>query len=281
VRIYVAGPYTPSEAGSEEVREQERVANIARADEMARELLHLGHTPFVPHTMMRGWEDTKGVSREQAERVCFEWVGQCDALLYLGASPGADKERAVAVALKLPIFTPTDLPSAENIKPKHTEAMREGYLREYSECAESYRHTYSTMWQAGAVFTAISAGVLAVWAQGEGAISANTWMLALLPTVFWYQAIFRPMNRYGEARRTRLAAIERRLCTLVPGLNMEHFSSATINSPPLTLGNLILRPRVYWYVTLVGFLLTMIELIYWPPALLMASVARNLAASGD
>ncbi|OXY99963.1 hypothetical protein BEK98_01845 [Streptomyces diastatochromogenes] len=82
---------------------------------------------------------------------------------------------------------------------------------------ESYRHTYATIWQAGGLFVAISAGVLAL---GKGSYIVA---LAPIPIAFWYFGIFLPMNRYGEIRNARLVDIEKKLNETVPGLKMEHY----------------------------------------------------------
>ncbi len=213
--------------------------------------------------MMRGWEEA-GVTRGTVERICLEWVAQCDALLYLAKSPGADVEKAVAVALKLPIYSPDNLPGADSTNPVLQEKVFDGYLAEYAQCTESYRHTYATIWQAGAVFAAISAGVLALWGQRTDPIPFSVVTLALLPVVFWYQAIFRPMNRYGEGRRSRLRVLESEFARLVPGLRMGHFSSDSPHEKKPSLKNLLWTPRVSWYVTAVGAGLTGGEILYWP-----------------
>ncbi len=262
MRIYIAGPYTAAPGGTPEQRQEQVKKNIARADELGRQLVALGHTPLVPHTMMRDWEES-GVRRADVERVCLEWVAECDGLLYLGPSPGADLERAAAIALKLPIYSPEQLPGAESASPVLQQRVFEGYMAEYTECAESYRHTYATIWQAGSVFAAISAGVLAVWGQRPDPLSSAVVMLALLPVVYWYQGIFRPMNRYGEGRRSRLKLLERELARLVPGLHMSHFSSDSSSDAKPNLRNLLWMPRVVWYATGLGMTLSVAELLYW------------------
>lgn len=95
--VYVSGPYSaPSPAGVE--------ANVRRADDVAVALAARGHVPFVPHTMMRGWEDERGVPRDVALAVCLAWVARCDALYRIAPSPGADAELAAAREHGLPVF---------------------------------------------------------------------------------------------------------------------------------------------------------------------------------
>ncbi len=102
--VYVSGPYsspvgTPAGEGEEAI-----AANVRRANAVALELVGMGHSPFVPHTMMFGWEDRDGVAREDAMRVCRDWVGRCDAIFVIGSSPGADAELEVAEEHGLSVY---------------------------------------------------------------------------------------------------------------------------------------------------------------------------------
>ncbi len=82
--------------------------------------------------------------------------------------------------------------------------------------------TYSTIWSAGALFTAATAGLLVVAGLQSGPIRAAL-VFAPLPFLFWYLGLFRPMNRYAELRTKRLESIEVLLSNAVPGLEMRHF----------------------------------------------------------
>jgi hypothetical protein len=262
MKIYVAGPYSaPIGTAIGEVR-QKIEENIAEADSFARRLVDLGHTPFVPHTMMRSWEDEKGVDRKAVERICNEWIAQCDALLFLGSSPGANIEKAIAESLGLPIFTRESLPSIKALDTAKKEDLKEIYLAEYAQCADSYRHTYQTIWSAGSVFFAVSGGILALQAKSGSAGSAALWALALLPIWFWYLAIFRPMDRYGQVRRKRLADIETIFNQKFPPIAMAHFLDKKIKGQDFCVLRFICEPRVKWYVTFVGLGLTTYELTF-------------------
>lgn len=102
------------------------------------------------------------------------------------------------------------------------DATFAGYLTEYQQCAESYRHTYATIWQAGGLFGIVSGAIVAIGST-EGGLDPIIQVLAPLPLLFWYLGIFRPMNRYGEWRNERLSEIEATLQAIVPGLDMRHF----------------------------------------------------------
>lgn len=106
--IYVSGPYSAGSDAEPSARDAAVQANIERANQIALELVRLGHVPFVPHTMMAGWEDRLGIPRELALEVCHRWVERCDAIYVIGSSPGADSELAVAETHGLTVFRGLD-----------------------------------------------------------------------------------------------------------------------------------------------------------------------------
>jgi hypothetical protein len=178
--IYISGPYSPPQEKTPEAQQKIVGANIERAEQVAVELTKKGHIPFVPHTMMRGWEDENKVSREEAMNVCHKWIEKCDALFFLGSSKGAESERKVAVERGIPIYRYLrDVPVASDdppiagisttgttsmetrTKPRLSPEAIQGLTTEYEQCMDSYRHTYATIWQAGGIFIAISAAIVA------------------------------------------------------------------------------------------------------------------------
>jgi hypothetical protein len=217
--VYVSGPYSP---GSAERDAEERSAsirsNVQKANDAAIAIAKKGHFPFVPHTMFLGWEDLEEVSRSLVMEMCHAWLRRCDALYFMEASPGAQSELELAMERRLPVYQELDaIPSSRDPAPSgiSTQAF-EGYLKEYEQCMESYRHTYETIWQAGALFGAISAAIVS-FAEGDLAL------LAPIRIIFWYWGVFLPMNGYGEMRNDRLVEIEERLSGAVPGLDMQHY----------------------------------------------------------
>lgn len=144
------------------------------------------------------------------------------------------------------------------------EQRLETYRVEYEQCMESYRHTYETIWQAGAVFAAISAGIVAFGGGDDGDLDPVIQLLAPLPFLFWYLGVFRPMNRYGERRSDRLKAIEETLHQLV-GADLRHFREydAERKSEPrvhrLVTLKWIWRPRVSEVVSILGVSLLVVE----------------------
>jgi len=215
--IYVAGPY---KAEQTQILDE----NIQEADRNGRLLAHKGHTPFIPHTMMRYWEGQE-FDETTVRRICHHWLKTCQALLYLGSSPGADEEREQAEKLGMKIYESID-DVPQNGEPeaplKHRVAA---YLTEYEQCQESYRHTYQTIWQAGAILIAASGLIITFWDKSGGIAPASV-VLAPIPFLVWWWAIFRPMDWYGRTRKTHLVNLEtEKLNVLVPGLNLKHFKS--------------------------------------------------------
>lgn len=225
--IYVSGPYSASNVQAAD-KKMKIEKNIEEANEVAVRLAHKGHFPFVPHTMMRGWEDEQKVERSLALNICKKWVEKCDALYFIATSPGAEEEKQVAVALNMPIYRNLDdipdviLDSHARLSPEAVAA----YLIEYEQCMDSYRHTYATIWQAGSIFAAVSAAIIAFASKStDGSIPWWIQLLAPVPVLFWWWGIYWPMNRYGEWRSNRLKSIENLLSEggAAPDLSMEHF----------------------------------------------------------
>jgi len=229
VCIYVSGPYTwkkDSDYGGK-LPEQVVKENIDRADEIGRILLNNGYIPFIPHTMMAGWEDEKGVPQDDVIEASLEWVRRCDALLFYDPedrpkSDGAIKELKEARFANKPIFYISRVEEAASIWPFTDEQRQRDWpnikLIEYRELMESYRHTYATIWQAGVVFAAFSAVLATVGARAESLIG----LCAPMPLIFWFFGIFKPMNRYGEYRSRLLGGIEKRLNRALPHLGISH-----------------------------------------------------------
>jgi hypothetical protein len=266
--IYVSGPYSAQSNEPNEKKQQIIDANITKAEGIALEIAKKGHFPFVPHTMMRNWENMQKIERSRALDICKKWVEKCDALYFIGESPGAEEERQVAISLQLPIYREVkDIPQASSSSSSRlsSEAIQ-GYLTEYQQCMESYRHTYATIWQAGAIFAAISAALVAFAEKGGSGVTPLIQLLAPLPILFWWQGIFRPMNRYGELRRKRLEEIENTLSDpTILGLQMRHFRS--FNQPVregfgkrLIKFKWVWQPRVIEIVRLFGFSILGLEI---------------------
>lgn len=78
--------------------------NILRADEVARDLLAMGHEPYCPHTMSRHWQLDPRLNREDYKRLDDRIMSHCDALYFIAPSPGAMAELWMAKEMGLPIY---------------------------------------------------------------------------------------------------------------------------------------------------------------------------------
>lgn len=218
--IFVSGPYSGN-------TDEEVEKNISVANEAGKQLLRKGHFPFVPHTMMKSWQGSEGLAWEDVVGADFVWIEKCDGFLFLGASPGSNLELKQAKRLGLQIFSsidevpPVDEVSSKTIK--HNESQLQMYLTEYKDCADSYRHTYQTIWQAGAIFIAASS-IIVAWALRGTGFTPLPALLAPLPFLFWFLAIFLPMDAYGHFRSEHLEEIEEKLNSPPYCLSVSHYT---------------------------------------------------------
>jgi hypothetical protein len=102
MKIYVAGPYSAD-------TEEQRRKNTENAIHAGLALFEKGHYPFIPHT-------THYVEEYASETDDFDMTYEdyldwdeaflldCDALLHLASSPGADRERRLAEKLGMEIY---------------------------------------------------------------------------------------------------------------------------------------------------------------------------------
>lgn len=94
-RIYVAGPIGAVAGRAERVREA-----IAAGEQLWRAGFH----PFVPHLFVQ-WGDIFEHHYEEWMALDEAWLRACEAVWRMpGASPGADREVALAERLGMPVF---------------------------------------------------------------------------------------------------------------------------------------------------------------------------------
>jgi hypothetical protein len=102
MKIYVAGPYGRRSGYSVDLLTR----NVLIATEIARDLVGMGHSPFVPH--LYHWVHLASNEELPEDRwlaICLEWVPQCDAVFrMMGESVGADNEVALAKSLGIPVY---------------------------------------------------------------------------------------------------------------------------------------------------------------------------------
>ena len=109
--IFVSGPYSAE-------TDAEKTKNTVRACEAGLEIIQKGHWPYLPHLshfFSRWHTKTYGFDLDYEAYMdwCFAILRRCDGLVFLASSPGADRERALAEELGLPVFeTLGDVPRA-------------------------------------------------------------------------------------------------------------------------------------------------------------------------
>jgi hypothetical protein len=97
--IGVAGPYSAS-------TEEQRQANLNAMNTVAARLLEAGHIPLIgmnaalPVLVHANLEDRYKATMDISMAV----IDQCEALLLLAESPGANKERDLVLSKGLPVY---------------------------------------------------------------------------------------------------------------------------------------------------------------------------------
>lgn len=101
--IAVAGPYSAD-------TEEQRQRNLDSMNEAAARLLEKGHTPLIgvnaalPVVCKAQINDPY----EGIMRISLALVNCCEAILLIGESPGANRERDLLRAKNLPVYYTTD-----------------------------------------------------------------------------------------------------------------------------------------------------------------------------
>lgn len=98
--IGVAGPYSAP-------TEEERKANLGAMNTVAARLLEMGHTPVIGvNAALPVIEQADVADRYTAiMRISLAVIGACDALLLIGESPGANRERDLIRSLGKEVYT--------------------------------------------------------------------------------------------------------------------------------------------------------------------------------
>ena len=90
-RIYVAGPYSADNPRRTQL-------NVNEAISVGCELLKKGYAPFIPHLCHYIWLHPAGNFEYET------WTNVCDALFFIGESPGANNELKIAKEMGLTIY---------------------------------------------------------------------------------------------------------------------------------------------------------------------------------
>lgn len=101
MKVYIAGPLSSDDPAI-------KLHNVERGMTAALQVMELGHTPFLPHLFYYLEQHAiligVRISYERWMEQDMKWLRRCAALIYLGSSPGADRELAEAKRLDLQVF---------------------------------------------------------------------------------------------------------------------------------------------------------------------------------
>lgn len=97
--IGVAGPYSAPTA-------EQRRANLDAMNAAAAQLLEMGHVPIIGMNAALPVLEQADVPDRYASTMAISLavIGACDALLLIGESPGANKERDLILAQGKPVY---------------------------------------------------------------------------------------------------------------------------------------------------------------------------------
>jgi hypothetical protein len=101
--IGVAGPYSAPTA-------EQRQKNLDAMNEAAARLLEIGHVPFIGVNAALPVVEQSGVAdRHKAIMdISMALIDKCEAILIIGESPGANRERDHVKAKGLPVYYSID-----------------------------------------------------------------------------------------------------------------------------------------------------------------------------
>lgn len=101
--IGIAGPYSA-------LTEEQRTQNLSAINAAAVAVYERGHIPFVGMNMalpvVAGLRN--GNVYDAIMNISMAVIDNCDALLFIGKSPGANKERDLMLAKGLPVYYSID-----------------------------------------------------------------------------------------------------------------------------------------------------------------------------
>lgn len=271
--IYVAGGHSLKPIRHTRItKDKTREENIKKVQAAIIAITKKGHIPLVPYLTFQWYKGRNEATEKLIKETSNYWLKKCDAVYFV--EPFIDEEseweRLYIINEGIPIYyNIDDIPDHE--PPKISSAAFQAYLVEYEQCMQNYRHTFATIWQAGALFAAISAGIIAFAGSspiGHTSTGLTPLILVLvpIPLIFWYLGIYRPMNRYCEQDNDRLVQIEDFLSSTIPDLNMRHmrvFSSSRKGETfikRLLSFKWLLRPRVVEVVSIFGVIMIIIEI---------------------
>ena len=149
----------------------------------------------------------------------------------------------------------------EESNQKDWERTFELFKLEYEQSAERYENIYKAIWQIFYYMSILSAGILTFGSSNSSLPIEAIVSIALTPLVFWFLAIYIPMNQYGEDARKRLKDVEEKINNISKdNWEIEHFTNFKKSKPPWRVVN-----AVYFFgviISIVWVILCIILLIF-------------------
>ena len=85
------------------------------------------------------------------------------------------------------------------------------YKVEYEKAAERYENIYKAIWQIFSYMALLAGGIL-TFTSSKNCISLPLIIvISLIPLIFWFLAIYIPMDYYGQSTRKSLSKIEEKI----------------------------------------------------------------------
>ena len=105
LRVYIAGPISAP-------AKHETLENVQKAFDVALEIAKKGHIFYLPHlsVFFDEYAQEKEMNLSWKYWMAFDkvWLEKCDAMFYIGPSPGANRELEWAKELGMKIFYSLD-----------------------------------------------------------------------------------------------------------------------------------------------------------------------------
>jgi len=271
--IYIAGTHSSKPVRHIQItKDKAHEENSKKVQAAIIALTKKGHIPLVPYPTLQQFKGTDKVVETLLKETRNSWLKNCDAVYFVQPTidEEAESERLYAIDKGIPIYYNINAIPDSNAPKLSTDAFK-AYLVEYEQCMQNYRHTFATIWQAGALFAAISAGIIAFASSSpightSSGLSPLILVLVPIPIIFWYLGIYRPMNRYCEQDNDRLVQIEEFLSSIIPGLDMRHMRVLSSSRKGETFAKRLLsfkwlfKPRVVEIVSIFGIIIIIIEI---------------------
>lgn len=110
------------------------------------------------------------------------------------------------------------------------ERIFELFKLEYEQAAERFENIYKAIWQIFSYMSILAAGILTFGSRSSSLSIEAIVSIALAPLVFWFLAIYVPMNHYGTKTSTHLKEIEENFNKISkdfcnPSWELKHYSN--------------------------------------------------------